>query len=317
MLSLANRLRQRRRARGLMGLGWAVVDSALHRRSEHFPTDLAYPDHVVRRVAFEAGEAKGWRISALATPRPSPAPVRYVVITGAPSWAEYWAPIMAALPANREMIVVDRPGFAGSEPGYCVGDIAEQALALTPLLKPAKGQKLVLVGQSYGAAIATLMATANPKAISSLVLLSSYLGEPGPTARRLLALGSRLSRLIPKDLRNAVTEVLGQPAQLQRAYNALARLPAPVLFVHGDRDDFAPIGAAQRLAEVLSAVREIRFTTVPGGDHFLNESAATHLSEALEAAAQTRRRGALALSALPEWPALEWLRGRLWAFDAP
>ena len=67
---------------------------------------------MVRRTSFLSGGGRGWRISALETPRETPAPWRIVVITGAPSWAEYWAETLAELPQDREMIVVDRPGYA-------------------------------------------------------------------------------------------------------------------------------------------------------------------------------------------------------------
>ena len=163
----------RQRPHGLLGLGLACLQAAAAGRTEHTPTSADYPEDVVHRTWFEAGAGHGWRISALETPREPPAPWKIVVITGAPSWSEYWAPTMAALPADREMIVVDRPGFAASEPLDCVPDIRVQAEALAPLLQPRQGQRILLVGQSYGAAIATLMAEANPRKVAGVVLLSS------------------------------------------------------------------------------------------------------------------------------------------------
>src|SRR5579863_10371319 len=133
-----------KRPHGVFGLGLACLQAAATGRTEHAPTSADYPDTVVRRVFFQAGGGHGWRISALETPRGKPARWRIVVITGAPSWSEYWAPALAALPADREMIVVDRPGFAGSEPAACVPDIRLQAIALSPLLEAAPGQKILL-----------------------------------------------------------------------------------------------------------------------------------------------------------------------------
>src|SRR3954469_2919378 len=131
-------------------MGWAGIEAAAKGPTEHAPTAADYPDSVVRRTSFIAGGGHGWRISALETPRDQPAPWRIVVITGAPSWAEYWAETMAALPQDREMIVVDRPGYAGSEPAHPVTDIRLQAEALAPALQAGRGQKVLLVGQSYG-----------------------------------------------------------------------------------------------------------------------------------------------------------------------
>ena len=272
----------RKRPKGVLGLGWACIDSAAHGRTEHFPTSKDYPDSVMRRVTFTAGGGLGWKISALTTTRERPCPLKIVVVPGAPSWAEYWAPALAALPLDREMIVVDRPGFAASEPATCVPDIRLQAVALSPLLEPAPGQKILLVGQSYGAAIATVMAARNPKALAGVVLLSSYLGEPGPTARFLVNLGLRALNLIPRDLRNAILEVSGQAPQLAHMRQALRRLNVPVHVIHGDADDFAPIELAEQLVAEQPSRRPLNFIRVPGANHFLNDGPVDVMMSVLE-----------------------------------
>jgi pimeloyl-ACP methyl ester carboxylesterase len=272
----------RKRPKGVLGLGWACIDSAAHGRTEHFPTSKDYPDSVMRRVAFTAGGGLGWKISALTTTRERPCPLKIVVVPGAPSWAEYWAPALAALPLDREMIVVDRPGFAASEPATCVPDIRLQAVALSPLLDTAPGQKILLVGQSYGAAIATVMAARNPKALAGVVLLSSYLGEPGPTARFLVNLGLRALNLIPRDLRNAILEVSGQAPQLAHMRQALRRLNVPVHVIHGDADDFAPIELAEQLVAEQPSRRPLNFIRVPGANHFLNDGPVEVMMSVLE-----------------------------------
>ncbi len=274
----------RKRPKGVLEIGWACFESAAAGRFEHVPIHICYAEDSVRRVTVEAGAGLGWRISALTTPRDRPAPWKIVVVTGAPSWAEYWAPLLAALPADREMIVVDRPGFAGSEPVEYVGDIRVQAAALAPLLEAAPGQKVLLVGQSYGAAIAALMAAAQPKTLKGLVLLSGYFGESGPTAKWLVDWGSKLLPFIPRDLKNAVREVAGQPSQLAHLHAVLDRVKVPLHILHGDADDFAPIETAERFHQRLMAHRpgQARFRRVAGADHFLNDGPAEDLIALLE-----------------------------------
>jgi pimeloyl-ACP methyl ester carboxylesterase len=283
------------------------MESAALRRAEHVPTADDYPDSVVRRISFMAGGGHGWRISALVTPRERPTAWKIVVITGAPSWAEYWAPIMAALPQDREMVVVDRPGFACSEPACHVPDISVQAQALSPLLAAAPGQQIVLVGQSYGAAIATLMAADQPRRVASLVLLSGFFGQAGPTARWLLDLGARALALIPRDLRNAVLEVAGQAPQLDRVRAALAGLDVPIHLVHGDKDDFAPIEIAEQWVAEIDVRRPARVVRVAGGDHFINDGPVDSVLAALEACIPQPAPSRLRWPALPKlrWP---WLR---------
>lgn len=272
----------RKRPKGVLAMGWAAIEAAARGRTEHAPTAADYPDTVVRRTHFTAGGGHGWRISALETPRDEPAPWKIVVITGAPSWAEYWAETLAELPQDREMVVVDRPGYAGSEPLHPVTDIRVQAQALAPVLEAPRGQKVLLVGQSYGAAIASIMAHDNPGKVAGLVLLSGFFGEAGPTARWLLDLGSKALGMIPRDLRHAVIEVNGQRPQLRHARRALGRLNIPIHIIHGDRDDFAPLETAERLALETFTRRPIRVVRTEGANHFLNDGPAEQLIAALE-----------------------------------
>jgi pimeloyl-ACP methyl ester carboxylesterase len=272
----------KKRPKGVLAMGWAAIEAAVHGRTEHVPTEARFPENVVRRTSFTAGGGHGWRISALQTPRETPAPWKIVVITGAPSWAEYWAETLAALPADREMIVVDRPGYAGSEPLHPVTDIRVQAEALAPALAAAPGQKVLLVGQSYGAAIASIMADQNPGRVAGLVLLSGFFGEAGPTAKWLLDVGARALKVIPKDLRHAVIEVTGQKPQLRHAKRALARLNIPIHIIHGDQDDFAPLEAAEQLAAETVTRRPIRVIRTEGANHFLNDGPTEVLLNAIE-----------------------------------
>lgn len=296
----------RKRPKGVLSMGWACIECAATGRTEHAPTSLDYPDTIVRRVSIGAGGGHGWKLSALTTPRSRPAPWKIVVVTGAPSWAEYWAEALAELPGDREMIVVDRPGYAGSEPVEYVGDIRVQAQALAPLLTAAPGQKVLLVGQSYGAAIATLMAAANPKKVSGLVLLSGYFGESGPTAKWLLEWGAKVLKVIPRDLRHAVLEVTGQPSQLAYMREALTNLRMPVHVIHGDKDDFAPIENAERLVAETRTRRPIRFEKVAGANHFLNDGPPEQLLASLEACIPVRK--PLFPWKLPAMPSLGWLK---------
>ena len=264
----------RKRPKGVLAIGWAAIEAAARGRTEHAPTSLDYPDTVVRRTSFTAGGGHGWRISALETPREKPTAWKIVVITGAPSWAEYWAETLAELPQDREMVVVDRPGYAGSEPLHPVTDIRVQAEALAPVLQAARGQKVLLVGQSYGAAIASIMAEQNRGRVAGLVLLSGFFGEAGPTARWLLDMGGRTLKVIPKDLRHAVVEVTGQKPQLRHAKRALGRLNIPIHMIHGDKDDFAPLEVAEKLAAETVTRRPIRVVRTEGANHFLNDGPA-------------------------------------------
>ncbi len=242
--------------------------SQKEKEADRFPTSKDFSTDVMRRAAFTAGGATPWRLSALETPREKPAAWRIVVVTGTPSWSEYWAPTLAKIGPDREMIVADRPGFAESEPRTAVTSIEAQAEALEPMLGDNDGQKVILIGQSYGGPIATVLAARRPDKVKALVLMSAFFGERGPTIRRLAALGSLVQPALPRDMKNALAEINRQKPQLPAARAALTSLAIPVVVLHGDRDTFITQAAARRLAE--AAGPRGQFIDAPGGDHFLN-----------------------------------------------
>jgi pimeloyl-ACP methyl ester carboxylesterase len=247
-------------------------------QGERFPTSSSYPPGTMERITFEANVQERWRISALRTPERSEADWKVVIVTGTPSWSEYWAPTIAGLPASREMIVADRPGFRTSEPEDAVRDLATQADALAPMLEAREGQRVLLVGQSFGAPVATLMAARHPDRVDAVLLVSAYFGDRGPTARRMLAAGRLFHGVLPRDLRNSITEVSAQSEQLPSVWAALRGLQQPVVFVHGDADTFVPLTADQRIADDHGHT----LITVPDGDHFLNACCVPALLQAME-----------------------------------
>jgi pimeloyl-ACP methyl ester carboxylesterase len=245
-----------------------------------FPVSSDYPPGTMERISFEAPVAERWTISALETPARADADWRIVIVTGTPSWSEYWAPTIAAAPANREVIVADRPGFQGSGPAHAVQDLAQQAEALSPMLATRPGVRVVVIGQSFGAPIATLMAARYPDRVDALVLMSAFFGDRGPTARRLVGVGSVVQGLLPRDMKNAVAEIRGQRDQLPGVFEALRGLRQPVVFIHGDADTFVPLAASQRIASEYGHP----LVAVPSGDHFLNACCVLALLAAAEQA---------------------------------
>lgn len=248
--------------------------------SERFPVSSDYPPGTMERVTFTAGVPEGWRLSALSTPERPEADWKVVIVTGTPSWSEYWAPTIAAAPEKWELIVADRPGFAQSEPQEAVRDLSTQAEALSPMLEARPGQRVLLVGQSFGAPVATLMASRYRGQVHAVVLVSAYFGDRGPTARRMFGIGQLARPVLPRDLRNSIIEVAAQTEQLPAVWQAFSGLTQPVVFVHGDDDTFVPIEADRRIAGEYGHT----LVTVSGGDHFLNACCVPALLAAMEQA---------------------------------
>lgn len=248
--------------------------------NDRFPTSASYPAGTMERIELAAAVPEAWRLSALATPARDSADWKIVIVTGTPSWSEYWAPVIAALPDNREIVVADRPGFRSSEPDEAVRELGKQADALSAMLAARPGQRVLLVGQSFGAPVATLLAARYPDRVHAMVLMSPYFGDRGPTARRMIGAGRALHAILPRDMRNSITEVIAQTDQLPAVWAALRGLDQPIVFVHGDDDTFVPLEASQRLAAEYGHT----LTVVPDGDHFLNACCVPALLAAFEQA---------------------------------
>ncbi|MGZ3403161.1 MAG: hypothetical protein ACXWKN_07840, partial [Phenylobacterium sp.] len=69
----------------------------------------------------------------------------------------------------------------------------------------------------------------------------------------------------------------------------LAKLSIPIHMIHGDKDDFAPIEAAERLAAETLTRQPINFVRTAGANHFLNDGPAEQLIAALEACIPARK----------------------------
>jgi pimeloyl-ACP methyl ester carboxylesterase len=268
-----------RAAAAALAMALTLAGCMSQNEDKRFPTSKDFPPGVMARVALPAGGGFAWTLSALETPKRA-APWKIAVVTGTPSWSEFWAPTLAKAPKGREMIVADRPGFSLSEPETAVTRIADQAGALTALLAGPADQKVVLIGQSYGGPVSALLAAQNPEKVRALVLMSAFFGEQGPTARRLVALGAVARPLLPRDLKNALDEVRGQAPQLAAAREALKSLSIPVIILHGDKDSFVALSAAQAQAEETGAT----LIVAPGGDHFLNACCVDAILNAVETA---------------------------------
>ena len=94
-------------------------------------------------------------------------------------------------------------------------------------------------------------------------------------------MGSKALKMLPRDLRHAVIEASGQKPQLAYAQRALAKLSIPIPMIHGDKDDFAPIEVAERLAAETATRKPIQVMRTEGASHFLNDGPAEQLLAAL------------------------------------
>lgn len=112
-------------------------------------------------------ELSGLRVRYLERPGAEPA---VLLLHGLPGTAEDFEAVTPLL-AGRRTIAIDRPGFGFSSGGYVSFD--RQLRVIRELLRRLHAPRPVVVGHSYGGAIALGLAESEPRAVSGLVLVDA------------------------------------------------------------------------------------------------------------------------------------------------
>jgi pimeloyl-ACP methyl ester carboxylesterase len=98
-----------------------------------------------------------------------------LLLHGQPGWGALWQPVVDALrrrlgPLAPRLLAPDRPGWGRSP--LAVGGIARGADAAARELDREGVERAVVVGHSFGGAVALAMAARHPRRVSSIVLLA-------------------------------------------------------------------------------------------------------------------------------------------------
>lgn len=188
--------------------------------------------------------------------------------------------VPALLPVVSRIILWDLPGH-GEAPGVCrlgtaeVDDLTALLDAVAPASSPAP--PIVLWGWSLGAGVSLVIAAREAR-VAGVIAESPYRVAPTPArnvlrARALphtlnlrpalaaLATAFRAPALIAGP---AAADRRGAPSRIfDRAWHA-ARVRAPLLVLHGTRDEVCPIDDARAIAR---AAPRGSLTEIPGGRH--------------------------------------------------
>lgn len=244
------------------------------------------------------------RLSLVVTPdRPGPLVLFLHGIGGA---KENWEPQLRAAGQLTRAAAMDLRGYGGSSLGLQqtgVDDYCDDILRVREVLG---ADKLVLVGLSYGAWIATSFAMRHPDMLAGLVVSGGCTGmsEAGPEEREAFRISREVplnEGQIPADFAPAVVKVLMGPEAGDDTRMALlasmaaipastyrdamrcfcnplerfdfARLTMPVLLMTGEHDRLAPPdeirAVAGRILD-LAAHPDVRFEKIKGAGHVCN-----------------------------------------------
>jgi pimeloyl-ACP methyl ester carboxylesterase len=146
--------------------------------------------------------------------------------------------VVDLLAARHRVIVFDRPGFGYSDrPHGSAWSARAQAELLRDALVILAVNRPVVLGHSWGAAVALALALNHPDAVRGLVLLSGYYY---PTLRADVLLSSPAAIPIVGDLlRYSISPLLGRLMQPLLLKGMFAPLPVPASFAKGSTSNMS------------------------------------------------------------------------------
>ena len=248
-------------------------------------------------MSLERLEVAGRQVEVLREERQGPP---LVLLHGAGASARVWAPLIGELGAF-DVMAPSLPGRGGSD-GEAPASALEAAMFVDELLAVFGARGAIVLGHSYGGAVAIELALLSSR-VAGLVLVSSgarlrvhpmileaaekpQSPESGAMLARF-AFGPGASELAIDDYARALAAVPPAAALADwRAcesfdrMDALARIAAPVLVVGGEEDALTPPKYQRFLAERLPRAQ---IELVPGQGHMLPFEAPALLARPMRA----------------------------------
>ena len=173
-----------------------------------------------------------------------------------------------AVGANARLL--DRPGFGDSGPDGAVTSLEAQAAAVYALF-PIDGRRVVLLGHSLGGPIVARVAAEHPDQVAAVVLLAASLDPALEEINPMQWVGTwaAVRWALPRAIRNANAELIALKPELQALARLLPKITAPVLIVHGTKDDLVPVANVPFMQAGLTGARCVTTELLEGQNHFL------------------------------------------------
>lgn len=199
-----------------------------------------------------------------------PTAPRLILVHGTPGSASGWSEYLANPPPGADVVALDRPGFGDSGPDGAVTSLEAQAAAVFALF-PTDGRRVVLLGHSLGGPIVARVAAEHPDRVAAVVLLAASLDPALEKINPMQWVGTwtAVRWALPRAIRNANAELIALKPQLESLARLLPKIAAPVLIVHGTKDDLVPVANVPFMQARLMGARCVKTELLEGQNHFL------------------------------------------------
>jgi pimeloyl-ACP methyl ester carboxylesterase len=176
------------------------------------------------------------------------------------------------LTAHANLIAVDRPGFGGSGQGVAEPYLERQCLDISPLLDRAStGQKIILVGHSFGGPVVCRLAMDHPVKVTDVIVLAGSIDPAQEKTEwyQYVAEWPVLRWLLPTELVMANEEIMPLKQCLTEMMPLWPKITQRVTVIQGGNDTLVPPENADFAKRVMISARPLTTIRLPGINHFL------------------------------------------------
>jgi pimeloyl-ACP methyl ester carboxylesterase len=208
----------------------------------------------------------------------------------------YMLPLARVLAESRSVLVPDLPGHGRSGRTSGAWGIPQMARVLGTWLETMGVREPILVANSMGCQVATMLAVTRPSLVGGLVLISPTV-DPARRSKRQQLFGllraaarepSSMTRLAltdamgadPRRLASVARSVIEDPIE-----NRLPLVQQPTIVIHGEADTLIGMEWAERVAALLPRGRLV---VVPDATHVVHYTRPEVVAELVEALVEER-----------------------------
>jgi len=196
-----------------------------------------------------------------------------VFVHGSPgSWSNYAAYMYDPdLQKKFRMMSIDRPGFGYSEFGRPMHLEDQSRLFISLIAAHTNHQPVFLAGHSIGGPIVAQMAVINPGQFKKIVIMSGSISPylEKPERWRSMVDNTVLRKFLPGAFAPSNTEIIWFKKDLYQLETTLPLVTSGLVFIHGDKDSWVPIGNVQYGIEKMSNAKSVQSDTLKGEGHFI------------------------------------------------